>query len=477
MTGKGVSDFKTLLLPGETRNINVLGNFVYCKEAENPTEIMIDGKTTLMLAGDKLRFDQPFKTVEIKNPDDLRPALITMVIGFGDFNRQIIQGEITVAPGVKGADGSFREDTRQEIEFSLAARLDTVPTSYLAGEVFRSAGPDPLDSDWTIETCQPFNGERYYLLWDNSGDYPTFLCRFDTEIGQLEPVSYGLNIQGNSRYLHLPTGIHVLPNRKVRRFSKDGDPVVLIDDAGFDSAIDTMYVIGGIITCFGKVDTVMSARRFTLLGDFIDETPLTIPGDETFAASRVMYDPVEDSLSVQDWPNGIYAAFDAYDLTFTFYHAQGVEPYLFGGKCETVGGITILYRSSIFEYYAVESFSIAFEGYADPVQCGAVQQLLKKTRNGTTSRADVTGIIVAGQMLLSGEIIRASLEVYFGLTLRGDYMDHVFSLELPKTEYSRPVATGGNSTSLLGSGIDDNFQFILPGVIKMTIDEGLFNNE
>ncbi|WP_430414461.1 hypothetical protein [Marinobacter adhaerens] len=161
-------DVRLRLQPGEEMPVTTPGDYIYLKQADRDIRVTItDGqgvqKPVVMTAGDKYR-PGPFYALNIANTSKTQPAKVVMVIGEGDFNRQIVQGEIIVDPRVKTADGSFVSDQREEHRLTVTLDYRYEPASTLAqvGQL--------------LETNQP-TGDGYGLA--KEGDF----YRFDGHSG------------------------------------------------------------------------------------------------------------------------------------------------------------------------------------------------------------------------------------------------------------------------------------------------------
>src|SRR5690606_37533681 len=100
---RGHRDFPTYIPPGGVASISATGEFVYVKYTDRTLRVVIDGNPMLMERGDFSRFPQEFQTIEVYNTDPNNPANVILVAGFGQFDRKIITGEITVNPGIRTA--------------------------------------------------------------------------------------------------------------------------------------------------------------------------------------------------------------------------------------------------------------------------------------------------------------------------------------------------------------------------------------
>lgn len=132
-------DIKQRLAPGQEMPISVSGDYIFLKFADRDISVVItDGegaqKPVVMAVGDKYR-PGPFKQFLVRNTDDKRPAQIIMTVGQGDYNRQILAGEISVTPGVTRSDGTRAADSRKILEFEVWPELDVSGGGAVRGRV------------------------------------------------------------------------------------------------------------------------------------------------------------------------------------------------------------------------------------------------------------------------------------------------------------------------------------------------------
>jgi len=106
-------------------------------------------------------------------------------------------------------------------------------------------------------------------------------------------------------------------------------------------------------------------------------------------------------------------------------------------------------------------------------------RLFKRDRKGLhETQAEITYTDQSSGRVMSGQIIKAALELYFGKTVAADYMDHVYSVEiialgvLPYefTPYRRITVAG---KTLAAAGVHDEFTAHNPGRIVLEIDDTL----
>ncbi len=125
---RDAQDYPRVVPAGQDVEIPVIGEFVYCKFSDGDVKVTINGKTTRMESGDERRSGEGtvFRGVNLKNDTAFDKSVI-FVIGFGKFDRKIIQGEIVVDPRVKTADGKYVSDQRGVHDVYLALDYQREP--------------------------------------------------------------------------------------------------------------------------------------------------------------------------------------------------------------------------------------------------------------------------------------------------------------------------------------------------------------
>lgn len=140
-------DIRKLVPAGGGFPIQVSGDYIYLKFADRAIDVIINGgrsgQTRVnMEAGDKYR-PGPFEAFEVVNPDPDNAAQVIFTVGEGDYNRQIVQGEITSLPVVRRADGSFADDSRGTVSIVAFMKETGIVRTLGAPERVRST-PETL---------------------------------------------------------------------------------------------------------------------------------------------------------------------------------------------------------------------------------------------------------------------------------------------------------------------------------------------
>lgn len=119
---KSQSDVRKTIPANGSLNVPTRGEFVFIKKASAIVRVVIAGESVEMEAGDVRRVQSPFDGIEIHNATGVDQP-VELVIGFGDYNRLVVRGEISSYDSLIGLDGVARSDTRHEITRSIGLTL------------------------------------------------------------------------------------------------------------------------------------------------------------------------------------------------------------------------------------------------------------------------------------------------------------------------------------------------------------------
>lgn len=110
---KSQGDIRKTIPAGGSVNIMARGEFVFLKKASARLVVTIHDEPVEMEAGDNRRVEQPFSSFEVRNVSGIDQK-IELVVGFGDYSRLIVRGEISSFASLLGVDGVPRIDTRKK---------------------------------------------------------------------------------------------------------------------------------------------------------------------------------------------------------------------------------------------------------------------------------------------------------------------------------------------------------------------------
>lgn len=485
--------------------VKAAGDYIYCKFSTHPVRVMVNQEPVLMEAGDKWRVAGGFTYCTVTNPDPERAALVRLTIGEGDFQRQIVQGEITVNPGIRKADGEFVEDTRHPL--ALEVRPATGETgTYVSGDIIaRTASLYPEGLPAENERLEKFTvlkdgdilskdkrgeNKHFRVKWppEKSGIVPEFSIVqglvFTDYAGGSQPLADGdsvyivsfaehpaPNIDGTVMWVHeydnptlLAKGAHLINDAAVADNQK-GDEVKWIAKYGttlfysvpdIQNAKDDVHAVDienraylGHVTTGNKAwGIVYKGKLYISDGDFEGE-----------GKGNRVYD-------AETWARLPYTE---WELPEIMQRMEGVAQYSRDSFIVS-GNAAGLENGRAFGELAVRETQVSSWGYATP--CTG------RLKPGPASRtkADLTrvGSDEGGRVKFKGELIRAALELYAGRPMPSDYLDYVYRVEAENLNGlpQRTIDAGGNSFA--GAEIADQGTAWFPQTVTITVREGLF---
>ncbi|RUT74701.1 hypothetical protein EHM94_05770 [Marinobacter sp. NP-6] len=468
-------DVKLRLEAGQDMPVTTPGDYIYLKFADRDIRVTItEGKgvqkPVVMRVGDKYR-PGPFKAFNIQNTDPANPAQIIMVVGEGDFNRQVIQGEVTVTPGIRTADGTFIDDRRFDISAYIVPKRDaTVELS--DGDTLGTLAKPAGASRWESITVDEDGFIHAVLTGQNSFYDNLYKVTFDRELNYVDqkvmpPLFGGSDSMTKVIYYkgdyYKSFGDHISKNDLQWLFPP-------IDVSTIHLANDLVYAIPANPT----------ANRALVVIDFngniVDEIPQSKLGAQTITG--LIWEPFG-----RTWTTKTNTAddFSVYDADFNLLYERDNQPGLGGsfsgsGQGVAVGDVYYSYPNNSGAFYKVQLVDRvkALSGEAFPADC--FNPLVRRDWSSRETSANITVQQSAGRATIRGEVIRAAIEMYYGAELEPgfDYMDHVYGITVfnPAGPGITEQARSSGST-LKAAKITDNFAAVLPSKIQLTVDDGL----
>lgn len=473
-------DIKKRLNPGQPQQVNVGGDYIFLKFADRPVDIVITGGRSggtrvTMEAGDKYRPGR-FDSFEVQNTDPDRPAQIILTVGEGDYNRQIVQGQVSTLPTVIRADGTQSPDTRYPICFTAAVTDDTVK-EVMAGELFNEYSADPFSD----QSAFIRNGVVYFpkvnpagLIIDRVQVSPfKVLGRITvdsewTDGGVVNPyfkysekndLVYGFTVNGGISYSAV-TFDQFLSGRigAVQNIQSDYQGFAVTKWGVSDNGYIEFYVDNL------EDDNLKTVLRFDAQGDLKDEieTPYATFNALYLGDGRAIAKVRENGDVKTGWIDPETLAFiEESDVPENFPTNEA--------GYDRINRQVIYYRNNNQTIYvgSIEDYRIG--GYLTVITGG--DQFVKTDQipifEGTTIQN-----LAGYKYTAKGQIIRTLLTAYFlkteGKLIGEEYLDHVFGLEISN---GRKVISG--SYSFFNQAIADNFEITLPVDLKLTVDNNL----
>lgn len=470
-------DVKLRLAPGETKEIQRPGRFIFCKFSDRQVSIIMDQARIEMEAGDKHVSTDRFKSFQVQNLDQEREAYLIFVVGDGDFDRMLVQGEISIVPILRNADGTTKPDTRYPLNIQIAPeKLET--TAYVEGnlvkkEAYLIPGASSLG---TVSSERP-------RVFAGPGGYPVVTWYYNSRAdGGWYQVDWNLNlIDSGSENLVASTPITFSSMSDngwtpyagfISCYSND-----LYRAVGPDDEKEHLYSATFNINTFCYVPDTDSIILMDSFGEKFEEIDA-----QTYARKRVGTCNLYGGMVRWDWKTGRLYIFgnDTYEVRFSDFALLNTIPT---APTFNTGGV--VRGNNIFGTFGSSSDPIEIENvvlydYVTKPEFVGIRPgcELAQAAMYPQSVPQITAEVEVNQLFtgveLSGEIIKAALEYYFRREAPADYLDHVYYASLGNDRAGVPVKplSSGNET-FARAGITDDFTVLVPGQVAITIDNEL----
>ena len=480
-------DIKKRLAPGGAQPVNVSGDYIYLKFADRPVDVIINGGRSgqtrvTMEAGDKYR-PGPFEQFEIENPDTERAAQIIVTVGEGDYNRQLVKGEIGIEPILRAEDGTTKPDTRHKVSLVVYPGKTETASYSMAEKTNEVALPEIANyptyqfpvSDREIGICRDFNSDDIEVQV------------FDIKTGKLK---YSRNPAKTKRFNPVPRDMCYAPERGFLMMTGSSDIVLY-------KVVNREY-----ISLF-NVETIQgvhgSTNEETIAYDF-SRNLVAISARYNDVRSVIWLDPwtweVRDIRAIEDGSGGtgqrlrIGQTGEIYqtDSSRQFYMWTGQDQgYQFIRKTYdfrddqglSLNGFMALERELVFvpntanrviRYAALNDFETKPQMIVQRQGCGLPPGLVLNQGDIYTN-AELTATETDLGVIYEGELIRAVLEMFYQRSVPDDYLDHVYAMSKNNDAngYQGKDIVTGNRT-FAAYGVPDDFSIRAPAAITMTID-------
>jgi hypothetical protein len=476
----GQRDIPVLLAPGSGATVRAPGEFMYLAFADREILAIVTGQDGTqsrlkMVTGDFTKPDGGIEEVELVNPDPDNACAVTVIIGAGEFDRKIIQGEVTITPGIRGADGQFVDDTRSTVRLRVALGNIT-PQSYTAGQLIgeinmdaqgldKTNAPTVLD-DGRVLVCD-YDGDNWHVnndfpggaweplpanlghgtgqqigpeIWVPEGqDLPVVGARVVYRVYDAATYAHRRDIVTEVPWEGIPANPNVrslvtLPGDRIGVLSgTSGDDVFITDRAG--ALVERLPVDG---------PNFMLVRNNIL---HVCTGTMRPTGLQLFNATTLA--PVSDSE--QQFPVNNTNT-DAAAIT-----RDGVLYAQFSSGAE------------MLREYSVANITISASGSVTSCAGGG---FLKSSPIDTQAEI-YTQRLDDGRVLMSGEILRAALEIYTGRYMPANYLDYVYRVRAENLNGISPRTVDSGGKSFLAAGIPDDASGTFPQTLEITLREGL----
>lgn len=478
-------EVRKILLAGGQEFVDAAGDFVFCSFADRPFRIVLDGQPVTVRAGDKLRPEKRFQNFLIENLDTENPIAVTLVVGEGDYNSQIIQGEVTVQSGIRKADGQWINDSRSELPLRVMV-TGTDARKFKKHEYMALIGDVPisfpkltqLDRDRFL-ICTDGNAPNDYQLLEGWPNNPVY-----TELGtSMTGLGPGCVI---GRRLFLPFWIDNAPLQNTVGYRVYSiDTLELIETLGTDAphwgapltpnfnscATDGRYIYQGNSTYMQCIDP----ETGTMLDQFDAGTFVrgVVAKDGVVngnmgsgllfvrtAGPQMIELPLSDATIPANDYNGnpIFSP----SVPQTTYNQYDQTLIIAKGSSHSNPGW--------FDVYSLVDRNVTLDGHIANCAGGGIFRTDGKVETNALVSAQV---LPTGRVIVSGQVLRAALEIYLRRFIPNDYLDFIYAVTFENESGIAPRTISSGGQSFKAAGIDDAFSCEFPQRITITLREGL----
>lgn len=470
-------DHTITVAPGSEFPVQAGGDFVFCKFADRDIKVIIQNSPRTMRAGSKWRPAGGFEAgdVIVQNLDPVNPVAVVLTIGVGDFDDQIIHGEVTVNPGIRGRDGVFIDDTRSTVRLSAAFGTIT-PREYVEGEVVNQVDSGPvylatmMDDGRRVLVCDD-DGENWHINRQYpGGEWEPLLAPLGDAVGEQSgqevwfPEGENLPGVGGRIVLNVYDAATLEFRRKV------------VTDAVWAGSTGNPQIRGLIHLPNNRV--AVTHVEVTL--------PLTSVIDKETGAvvKQLVPDLATRGLALRNGVihlinggigSGRFSGSQFYDAA-TYQQladsenqfpddGEGVYSLCMGPKDTVLIGTT---TNGIREI-ALRDVTITASG---TVSACAGSGRFKAGQVDTIAEL-YTQRLENGRVLASGQLLRAVLEIYAGRYMPSDYLDYIYAVKADNLNGISPRVIDAGGQSFAAAGIADDAAGTFPQTIEITLREGL----
>ena len=469
-------DISKRLLPGQSQPVQVGGDFIFMKFADRPITVLINGgessgSRVVMEAGDKYRPGN-FQSFEVENTDPERPAQILLTVGRGDYNRQIVKGEISVSPGVRKSDGTFVDDNRFEISAFIQPRKNGT-VSKENGDILAAAEPPATGAELEKITLTEDGTAQVTYSGGNSYYSDFFTVTFDRNLNVLGVITYDPDDFGwgsNANIQYYKGKIYKCTDTAIYR---DGEQI-----ATFAVAIagNTYCIANDLIYAFPKTKT---AARWVVVHNLAGELVKTYPqpAGAPVITGQLTYSPADKKWTATESSQvGFTILTEDFQVIERINGQPGYGITSSNGVSVAVGDVVYGWGVSEEPLVKIQRIPKTTPITAATWKAGCQNEGVRRDLGTLTTTADIETSYEGGQTRVSGELIKTFLELYHGAELKPEfeYLDHVYGITITQP------ATGeletkriSNYTTFAAAKIEDNFSAVFPSEIRLTIDSGI----
>jgi hypothetical protein len=481
---RDAQDYPRLVPPNSAVEIPVVGEFVYCKFSDGSIRVVINGKSTMMESGDERRSGGTtvFRGVTLINETE-NAKTITLVIGFGKFDRKIIQGNISITPEVQRASGAYADDTRYSIALTLSFDAGFEPQSFSRKQLTELYQVDEISTKSRGVARGP-NDSLVISTGINFGENVYTYTRRDPLTGKtlqnfgLRRTGVGGSDYSITHLAHYQGDYYVVINANGQNIT------VRNHSGGYDVGITQERP--EYITYSDGLAYVLTATGFNK--NYVEVWEIGNPGQRLRTIDVYGMTGFTDFDSM-DVKNGILyiadalredlALIDLADDSLIFFEESGWESkegiVVVGRNIFTAQPVS---GNAIFYKMALEAYENTARGFARVGEGGgAGVRIFEDNGAQFVTQAPVSVIYGNDGAIISGEIIRTAIEFYFKKEVTDDYLDHVFKFiavyQGDQTDVLQKNIVQSGGATFLRLKIEDDFTIRIPGYIVLTLDNGL----
>ena len=471
------------LEPGQTKH-QTFGesNYIFVDFADRTVEVLINNGWQSLRKGSRYRSKTGlFDRFDIRNPDPDNPARVIMFIGTDEVDNQIVEGEISIVPILRNADGTTKTDTRHDLRIDLLPanlELDT----YAAGDLI-ATGQTLVGSTFSTVAnfiFQKLDGDLVFMDGGNNGSWTVSRLNLQT-------LSYSSTFNGDlpgtasatDMAEHPTLGFIALRTSTNELYQWTGTEWVLFGELPAAQTCNSLcYMPNRKLWAGTSAINGVDGEGIYLFSDDLATQAAFIPVAIMNGSHIARYDRANSQLylvrNINYIPINLEEGTAGAEVGIIYEGNQnsGIQ---YGRM--VVHGDDVFFMEHVSETrvrkHALVNYTTKPEFRAIRPGCELTQALIRPDQLPQIT-ATITTETQANGVKVSGELIRAAMEYYFRRAVPDGYLDHVYAVDFTRDGYGRPFApiVTGNETFLRAT-VADNFTTLLPGQVVITIDNEL----
>lgn len=480
-------DVRLRLEAGQEMPVTTPGDYIFLKFADRDIRVTVtDGqgvqKPVIMKAGDKYR-PGPFRALNIENTDPHKPAQIVMVIGEGDFSRQIVQGQITAQLKIRSGDGTFIDDTRKKLAVNMVPMpgsgitenfRQTIKTAFPGGQSeFEAAILDAFGFDPGYIRSIDFNPAVHRLpVVMTTGDGTNYRAFEFDPVRKIAGRSLGIvqdlgQQQGFTTFgdLHFQIDSNHGSEGLYKRVGSGGNWVRVVQ---LDNPRSLAVLSNGNLVVFasGKVHLVTKDGAILRTESVSSYTRhlATTPDGEVWAFTSANYKPAVFDSELNPIPG---RAEGVWGTDGPLYSDGAYFVHTWEGAGSRLDNFAVKARETVSDLFVGKGFRACEMAWLGPKPSA-----FESVRSGaqvTVSSADTPTPTV------EGEVIKLIYEWVTGEAAPTDYMDYLHGIRIEGAvnlngEQFPVIDIQSSGQTFLAAGIPDNFRVIFPIKATLTVD-------